>query len=137
MAPNREAPGRLPQPCLLRFPSADRWSFASSSCSGSGALFSSSSSSTSWPWLLSAGGEQLPRKPTRRPVDHKPAAAVPAAAAAGKETVTAMVPASPAPAPRCRLRFCLRPLLRGCGLPLSAEKARRWKQVTAAGLERE
>lgn len=89
-------------------------------------------------WLPSAGDERRPRKPTRRPVNPEHAAAVPAAAAAaGKEIVSAMVLASPSPAPGCRLLLCLRPFFRGCSLPHSAERARRWKQVPAVGLERE
>jgi hypothetical protein len=49
-----------------------------------------------------------------------PAAA--AAAAAGKEIVTALVRASPARVPRCRLRLCLRPLLGGSGLPAACHR---------------
>lgn len=134
MAPSVEAPARSPRRCLLPL-AVDRWGFVSST--GAGCVrCSPPPPPLRCPGSAAPGAIRALANPCAGRADPEPAAAAPAAAAAGKEIVTAMVLASPAPAPGCRLLLCPRPLFLGCGLPHSAEKARRWKQVPAVALAR-
>lgn len=114
MAPS-EAPARWPRPTLRRFSSADRRSFASSTRSS--------------PTPASPPPPTAPSKTHAQAGRSRACSSTPSCCRRRrKKIVTTMVPASPAPAPGCRLPLCLRPLLPGCGLPRSAENARRWSR---------
>nr|KAF6303996.1 hypothetical protein mMyoMyo1_008975 [Myotis myotis] len=121
MAPGVEAPAPWPRPCVHPSLWTSRWSFVSFPRSGC-VRCSPLPPPLRCRGPRSTGGDQRPSKATRSQGPSEPAAAAPAT---GKEIVAAMVPASPAPAPGCRLRLC--------PAPSSATAASRILQKKLAG----